>query len=77
MNTNIAIVFTLMCIISVFGTLYFFFMSNEKEDDLDYLEKEDMNDAAVLFINFFSWILNLSNLVPISLMVTLELVKMI
>jgi phospholipid-transporting ATPase len=30
----------------------------------------------VFIIQFFSWILNISNLVPISLLVTLEIVKM-
>ena len=30
---------------------------------------------TVFFINFFSWLLILSNLVPISLLVTLEIVK--
>jgi phospholipid-transporting ATPase len=65
-----------MCFISLFGSLYFVISNNKNENSTEYLETEDMNGAAEFFINFFSWILNLSNLVPISLLVTLELVKM-
>jgi phospholipid-transporting ATPase len=34
-------------------------------------------ETYYFFIIFFSWLLNLSNFVPISLLVTLELVKMV
>ena len=77
MNNNIFIVFSVMCLISVFGSVYNVISSDAMVNPRGYLEINYFDSTKLFFINFFSWVLNLSNLVPISLLVTLELVKMV
>lgn len=67
--------------------IYFIISHNMVQKDKDYLEAENFNGiykdllyliaGTEFIIIFLSWVLNLSNLVPISLLVTLEVVKMI
>lgn len=80
MQTEIMYIFLMQTIISLIcATFYATWYANTENDTDLYLDLDEEHDNVLVqfIISYFSWILILSNLVPISLMVTLEMVKYI
>lgn len=76
MQSQIILIFCLMLGICCFGAAYNVISIHQQSSNLDYLEMPNNSQFYQFIVCFFSWVLNLSNLVPISLLVTLEVVKM-
>ena len=77
-NRQIVTIFIVQFFLCAFcATYYILWFNSNKSDTEDYLDLEKMNKGQVyvFFINYFSWMLLFGNFVPISLLVTLELVK--
>lgn len=73
-------VFCIEVIVCTFSTLYYSFWYDSNRKLLPYLYitlNGTQNDSFAynLFLRFFSWILIFAKFVPISLLVTLEMVK--
>lgn len=79
-NTYIIVIVCVQIILSFIAGLLNTIWEYVNYDDLVYLRAEDTtatNTFITFIINFGTWFLAISNLVPISLMVTLECVKFI
>jgi phospholipid-transporting ATPase len=80
MNKQIFYIFLLQLFVCGFSAIYYIaWYSANKDDTNQYLDfKASKNSVFVEFIiTFFTWMLNFTNFVPISLLVTLEMVKFI
>ncbi|CAG9326660.1 unnamed protein product [Blepharisma stoltei] len=80
MNRQVIYIFFLQLGICVYAaTFYAIWFDTSKSDTEQYLELDKSNDnaAAQFILQFFSWMLIFTNFVPISLLVTLEMVKFI
>lgn len=78
MNVEIVNIFVFQVAVCVFcGILYVIWYKETKKDTEQYLELDEHTESSfVTFILiFFTWMLIFTNLVPISLIVTLEVVK--
>ncbi|KAL4487095.1 hypothetical protein ABPG72_001547 [Tetrahymena utriculariae] len=79
MNKMVLYVFVILVLISIFCASYYTIWYKQKKDELPYLviNKNDIESHLVVsfFIRIPMWILLLNPFVPISLMVTLEIVK--
>jgi len=80
MNTLIGYLFLLQMIFCFLSSLYSISWFNSYSRRLDYLylglsSSEQSSYTFLLFSNWGTWILNFTNLIPISLIVTLEMVK--
>ena len=80
MNSQIILIFGLQLILSLIGASLFVLLEINNNKDLKYLYNESHRSKIGIF-DFFSkfgtWILIFTNLVPISLLVTLEMIKFI
>ena len=80
MNSQIILIFGLQLILSLIGASLFVVLEINNNKDLKYLYNESHRSKIGIF-DFFSkfgtWILIFTNLVPISLLVTLEMIKFI
>ncbi|EGR28039.1 phospholipid-translocating p-type flippase family protein, putative [Ichthyophthirius multifiliis] len=80
MGRQIIVIFLVQIVICIFCGLYYMIWYNENSGDLDYLYiiKNSVEENANYYnflVRFGNWILLFNNFVPISLLVTLELVK--
>ena len=78
MNKQIVYIFILQCILCFFcGLVYSVWFLLTEADTEQYLELDEAQEqiVVVFILNFFSWMLIFTNFVPISLIVTLEIVK--
>lgn len=79
MNRQIVTIFLLQVTICSLCALYYvIWFSSNKSDTAQYLNlraSDESNPLAVYVFSFFTWMLNFTNFVPISLLVTLEMVK--
>ena len=79
-NRQIIIIFILQWVLCAFCAGYYTFWVYSNESDTENylgLKKLDQSKVKIFFLNFFSWVLLFGNFVPISLLVTLEIVKFI
>lgn len=78
-NIYIIVIVLLQMIVSLVGAIYTTVWSVKNENTHFYLQiTDDTNNIALLFITTFgTWFLSMMNMVPISLIVTLEMVKFI
>lgn len=80
MNDEIIKIFIMQVILCVFcATCYIVWYHNAEDDTEEYLELDELDQSGFLLfvLMFFSWMLIFTNFVPISLIVTLEVVKFI
>jgi phospholipid-transporting ATPase len=82
MNKQIIIVFIFQLIFCLFSSLYGAVWYTHHSEELSYLEidrnrAEDNSFAYNLIVRYGNWLIIFQNFVPISLMVTLEMVKFI
>lgn len=80
MNDEIIKIFLLQVCLCIFcSTCYLFWFHDAEDDTEEYLELDELDQHGVLLfvLMFFSWMLIFTNFVPISLIVTLEVVKFI
>lgn len=78
MNLQIIYIFllqTLICIIAAIFNLCWFWQYETETDQYLKLNSSNQDMVVVFVISFFSWMLIFTNFVPISLIVTLEMVK--
>lgn len=78
MNKQIVIIFLLQIFLCIFcGFFYMIWYNKNKSNTSQYLDlKSSENNLLAQFtLTFFTWMLNFTNFVPISLLVTLEMVK--
>ncbi|OMJ67067.1 hypothetical protein SteCoe_35873 [Stentor coeruleus] len=78
MNKQIVIIFLLQISLCIFcGFFYMIWYDKNKTNTSQYLDLEssENNLLAQFTLSFFTWMLNFTNFVPISLLVTLEMVK--
>lgn len=78
MNRQVLYIFFLQLIICLFAAIYnVLWFSRTKSDTEVYLEleKDDNNTVTYFIVGFFSWMLIFTSFVPISLLVTIEMVK--
>lgn len=78
MNKEIIYVFILQVVLCIFAAIYYSMWFSRSDDKTRvYLElKNDQSSGVIGFIYaFFTWMLLLTNFVPISLLVTLEMVR--
>lgn len=79
MNRQVIYIFFLQLVICTFAATYYAIWFGSRRIDTElYLELEEQpsdNPAAQFVLQFFSWMLIFVNFVPISLLVTLEMVK--
>jgi len=81
MNRQIILVFAIQICFCIFSGLYAAIFYYKEQDYLGYLEIDqggvkDQSFFYNLFIRFGNWLLLFTNFVPISLLVTLEMVKL-
>lgn len=84
-NMQIFFIFGLQCLLCLIATIYgAFWRSANSEKTADYLDLKGIKGSGGVFDKYwilnaiqryFTWILLFTNMVPISLMVTLEVVK--
>eukprot|EP00357_Protocruzia_adherens_P031663 CAMPEP_0115028812 /NCGR_PEP_ID=MMETSP0216-20121206/36574_1 /TAXON_ID=223996 /ORGANISM="Protocruzia adherens, Strain Boccale" /LENGTH=1250 /DNA_ID=CAMNT_0002405169 /DNA_START=45 /DNA_END=3797 /DNA_ORIENTATION=- len=82
MNKQIIIIFILQVALCVFCGIFYAVWFSSNKDDTDYLGWEESGDGeenalVVFFLQMGTWMLLFANFVPISLIVTLEVVKFI
>ena len=81
MGSQIKIVFIFQIILCAFASLYHAVYYSSNENNFPYLQTKDDKTLSNFGTNFFvrigNWILIFTNFVPISLLVTLEMVKFI
>lgn len=80
MNDEIIKIFIMQVLLCVFcATCYLIWFHNAEDDTEEYLELDELDQHGFLLfvLMFFSWMLIFTNFVPISLIVTLEVVKFI
>lgn len=79
MNAMVLQVFIILIALSTFCSLYYVVWYYEKQDKLNYLHINDAdleyNPIQNFFVRIPMWILLFNTFVPISLLVTLEIVK--
>jgi len=77
MSKQVLYIFLSQCVYCLFASLYYNIWVRQHEDSLtNYLHFDDLNHfIADLIIRLGNWILIFTNFVPISLLVTLELVR--
>lgn len=78
MNTQIVYIFIMQVVICLFGAIYYTIWFATTEDDTEQylnLDEETTSSVVIFILIFFSWMLIFTNFVPISLIVTLDLVK--
>ncbi|EAS00135.1 phospholipid-translocating P-type ATPase, flippase family protein (macronuclear) [Tetrahymena thermophila SB210] len=83
MNKLIIVLFLIQMLLCVFSAYLSYFMFKDSKDEMDYLYHHDSNqDSEInisitkfIFIKWGTWVLIFTNFIPISLLVTLELVK--
>ncbi|EAS00453.2 phospholipid-translocating P-type ATPase, flippase family protein (macronuclear) [Tetrahymena thermophila SB210] len=79
MNKMVFYIFLILILISIFCAAYYVIWYSYKKDELTYLHigEHDIESypAGDFFLRIPMWVLLLSNFVPISLLVTLEIVK--
>lgn len=78
MNYEILNIFLLQTTLCIFAAIYYTIWHSTSKDQ-EYLDlKNSSSPASVIFFSsFFTWMLLLTNFVPISLLVTLEMVRYI
>lgn len=79
-NKQIITIFILQWLLCAFCAAYYTIWVNSNESNTEYyleLKKLHQSTIVTFFLNFFSWVLLFGNFVPISLLVTLEIVKFI
>ncbi|OMJ88057.1 hypothetical protein SteCoe_10131 [Stentor coeruleus] len=79
MNNQIIYLFFMQLVLCAFCAVFNVSWLSNQKDNATYLELEKANTNIPynFVVNFFSWMLLFSNFVPISLLVTLEMVKFI
>ena len=80
LGQQIIFIFLVQVGICIFAALFYMIYYRDNKDELDYLfinqeKAEDNYDYYNFFVRFGNWILIFNNFVPISLLVTLEMVK--
>lgn len=77
MNRQIFLIFFVQIILCCFCAGFYTIWFNKNKDSSWYLKLNvgETNLLAQFMLQFFTWMLNFTNLVPISLLVTLEMVK--
>ncbi|CAG9326533.1 unnamed protein product [Blepharisma stoltei] len=78
MNRQVVYIFLMQCCICLFGAVFYTIWFEVTEDDTEqYLDLDDETQSGVVIfiLIFFSWMLIFTNFVPISLIVTLEMVR--
>ena len=77
MNRQIVTIFLLQVSLCFLCGLYYVIWFDQNKNNTSYLELRsgETNPLAVFVFSFFTWMLNFTNFVPISLLVTLEIVK--
>mmetsp|Transcript_6858 Transcript_6858/g.12466 ORF Transcript_6858/g.12466 Transcript_6858/m.12466 type:complete len:1068 (+) Transcript_6858:375-3578(+) len=76
MNREIFVIFVLQLILCAFCALMStLWLKENQNDNNQYLEMQDVYLGSYFFFQFFTWLLMFTNFVPISLIVTLEVVK--
>ena len=79
-NRQIVIIFILQWVLCAFCAGYYTIWVNSNDSDTEtYLELKKLHQGQIkiFILNFFCWVLLFGNFVPISLLVTLEIVKFI
>jgi phospholipid-transporting ATPase len=80
MNDEIIKIFLVQVFLCLFcATCYLIWFHDAEDDTEEYLELDELDQQGILLfvLMFFSWMLIFTNFVPISLIVTLEVVKFI
>jgi phospholipid-transporting ATPase len=78
MNFQIILIFILQTVLSVIGAvLYLIWFSKFKSEIVSYISPKVSEGILFLFYRIGTWTLIFTNLVPISLLVTLEMIKYI
>jgi phospholipid-transporting ATPase len=78
MNFQIILIFILQTVLSVIGAvLYLIWFSKYKSEITSYIDPKVTEGVLFLFYRIGTWTLIFTNLVPISLLVTLEMIKYI
>lgn len=83
MNKLIIILFLIEMLLCLFSAVVAFIMYSRGKNNLDYLfhddasEDSELNESILnfIFVKWGTWVLIFTNFIPISLLVTLELVK--
>ncbi|KAL4478908.1 hypothetical protein ABPG72_019345 [Tetrahymena utriculariae] len=80
MGNQIILIFVVQLVLCFFCSLYYMIWYNSNANYLPYLaikqdQVQDNSDYYNFFVRFGNWILIFNNFVPISLLVTLEMVK--
>lgn len=65
-----------MLAICAFCAIYYIIYYGANKDEQGYLDYDDDSNTTTFFIKFGNWVLIFGNFIPISLLVTLEFVKL-
>ncbi|KRX01550.1 P-type ATPase, cytoplasmic domain N [Pseudocohnilembus persalinus] len=76
MNWQILQIFVIMLAICAFCAIYYIIYYGANKDEQGYLDYDDDSNTTTFFIKFGNWVLIFGNFIPISLLVTLEFVKL-
>lgn len=78
MNFQIILIFILQTILSVIGAVFYLYWFSKYKDEIkSYIDPKVQEGVLFLFYRIGTWTLIFTNLVPISLLVTLEMIKYI